>query len=336
VPRPIPKKIDMLYINKSFEDGVYDEPRRQPAKATSNDNMMNSDEDLIEWDYDLPKGAIPEEDQYDTPRRNSSVENLDDNVYENEDYTAGKSEPIYMNEMNSDHSSGYRSSPSVHSEENIGWSPPSPASSVKTSSSPGSRSSPADNREVTSTSPPAGSMPRRIESPASRKSSRGKSHRLNEETKNGRNSSDREGSVDRIISTKNSHSHKKGRAPTSPDVFNNNKSTHEDNESPERMDRDDPIDKITEENIQFDSSSDYFSGQSNGVGLQDVSVGTTDTLQRLSDNIIKQRKTPSIKNHPNVKITLSKQLPKNLPTQKLTRKLKRNGRIRRRMKTSRK
>ena len=55
VPRPIPKKIDMLYINKSFEDGVYDEPRRQPAKTTSHDNIMNSDEDLIEWDYDLPK-----------------------------------------------------------------------------------------------------------------------------------------------------------------------------------------------------------------------------------------------------------------------------------------
>ena len=49
----------MLYINKSFEDGVYDEPRRQPAiKATSKENMMmNSDEELIEWDYDLPKAT---------------------------------------------------------------------------------------------------------------------------------------------------------------------------------------------------------------------------------------------------------------------------------------
>ena len=143
----------------------------------------------------------------------------------------------------------------------LGWSPPSPASSVKTSSSPGSRSSPADNSRGTSTSPPAGNMPRRVESPASRQSNRGSSHRLIEDAKNGRNSSDREGSVDRIINNKNSHSHKKGRAPTSPDVFNNNKSIHEDNESPERVDRDDNIDKLNEENIHFDSSSDYFSGQ---------------------------------------------------------------------------
>ena len=129
---PRPRKADTIYFNENFEDDIptYDTPRK---KVDDNSFINDEDEiDCIECDYDIPKvreaalTPIEEEDsqEYDVPRNNGMVKtNSEDNLYENQHFGSSKAdlEPIYMNEINDDRSSGYRSSssPSIHSEENL-------------------------------------------------------------------------------------------------------------------------------------------------------------------------------------------------------------------------
>jgi len=130
---PRPRTTDTIYFNENFEDDMptYDTPRKK-VDDTSFDN--DEDEiDCIECEYDIPKvreatlTPIEEEDsqEYDVPRNNGMVQaSSEDNLYENQHFGNSKEdldEPIYMNEINDDRSSGYRSSssPSIHSEENL-------------------------------------------------------------------------------------------------------------------------------------------------------------------------------------------------------------------------
>jgi len=129
---PRPRNQDTIYFNENFEDDIptYDTPRK---KVDDNNFVNDEDEiDCIECDYDIPKvreaalTPIEEEDsqEYDVPRNNGMVKtSSEDNLYENQHFGNSKVdlEPIYMNEINDDRSSGYRSSssPSIHSEENL-------------------------------------------------------------------------------------------------------------------------------------------------------------------------------------------------------------------------
>ena len=126
--------IEFLDFNENFEDDIptYDTPRKKV-----DDTHFEHDEDemdCIECDYDVPKvreatlTPIEEEDsqEYDVPRNNGMVKPAisEENLYENQHFASSKvdlDEPIYMNEINDDRSSGYRSSssPSIHSEENL-------------------------------------------------------------------------------------------------------------------------------------------------------------------------------------------------------------------------
>ena len=132
---PRPRNNDTVYFNDNFEDEgpTYDTPRRQ-------DDVINynpEDEELdYECDYDIPKvqreatlTPIEEEDcqEYDVPRNNKLIEQPEpdtEKLYENQKFVSSalhEHEPIYMNEIADDRSSGYRSSssPSIHSEENL-------------------------------------------------------------------------------------------------------------------------------------------------------------------------------------------------------------------------
>ena len=129
---PRPRKADTIYFNENFEDDIptYDTPRKKV-----DDNGFDNDDDeidCIECDYDIPKvreatlTPIEEEEsqEYDVPRNNAMVKTpSEDNLYENQHFGNSKVdlEPIYMNEIHDDRSSGYRSSssPSIHSEENL-------------------------------------------------------------------------------------------------------------------------------------------------------------------------------------------------------------------------
>jgi len=129
---PRPRKADTIYFNENFEDDIptYDTPR----KKVDDHGFDNDDDeiDCIECDYDIPKvreatlTPIEEEEsqEYDVPRNNAMVKTpSEDNLYENQHFGNSKVdlEPIYMNEIHDDRSSGYRSSssPSIHSEENL-------------------------------------------------------------------------------------------------------------------------------------------------------------------------------------------------------------------------
>ena len=130
---PRPRNSDAIYFNENFDDEIptYDTPRR------------NSEEGGYEaegGEYDVPVvreavlTPIEEEDaqEYDVPRNNPRLVRPSrqqqgeqaDCMYENQQFGSQSDlleEPIYMNELGDDRSSGYRSSssPSIHSEENL-------------------------------------------------------------------------------------------------------------------------------------------------------------------------------------------------------------------------
>ena len=129
---PRPRNVDTVYFNDNFEDDgpTYDTPRKPDDLI----NYNHDDElDCEECDYDIPKvreatlTPIEEEEcqEYDIPRNNKLIKQLsDENLYENQQFVNSamiEHEPIYMNEIHDDRSSGYRSSssPSIHSEENL-------------------------------------------------------------------------------------------------------------------------------------------------------------------------------------------------------------------------
>ena len=135
---PRPRNVDTVYFNDNFEDEgpTYDTPRKQDDVI--NYNQEEEELEDYECDYDIPKvqreatlTPIEEEDcqEYDVPRNNKLIEQPepdDDNnlIYENQQFVTAaliEHEPIYMNEIQDDRSSGYRSSssPSIHSEENL-------------------------------------------------------------------------------------------------------------------------------------------------------------------------------------------------------------------------
>ena len=135
---PRPRNVDTVYFNDNFEDEgpTYDTPRKQDDVI--NYNQEEDELEDYECDYDIPKvqrdatlTPIEEEDcqEYDVPRNNKLIEQPepdDDNnlIYENQQFVTAaliEHEPIYMNEIQDDRSSGYRSSssPSIHSEENL-------------------------------------------------------------------------------------------------------------------------------------------------------------------------------------------------------------------------
>ena len=126
-----------MYINENFDDDIptYDTPRK---KQDFKEEEEEEDElDCIECDYDIPKvreavlTPIEEEEsaEYDVPRNNRTVRSQltgsEENLYENQHFDSRHptiiEEPIYMNELQDDRSSGYRSSssPSINSEENL-------------------------------------------------------------------------------------------------------------------------------------------------------------------------------------------------------------------------
>ena len=122
---------DTVYFNDNFDDDVptYDTPRRQTEEFG---NYTDQDIDEVdECNYDVPKvrdavlETIEEEEsqEYDIPRNNKLIQpDNDENLYENQQFVNNVlNEPIYMNEIQDDHSSGYRSSssPSINSEENL-------------------------------------------------------------------------------------------------------------------------------------------------------------------------------------------------------------------------
>ena len=145
---PRPRTVDAVYFNDNFEDEgpTYDTPRKQDTEIIRyNDEDLN---DTSEGEYDVPKvrdtlETIEEEEsqEYDVPRNNRMVEPAADtaagaaeeeeeNLYENQQFVVLgaaaaaallEHEPIYMNELADDRSSGYRSSssPSINSEENL-------------------------------------------------------------------------------------------------------------------------------------------------------------------------------------------------------------------------
>lgn len=124
---PRPRNTDTVYFNDNFDDDVptYDTPRKQ-------EDVIDDEIDCGECDYDIPKvreavlETIEEEEfqEYDVPRNNKLIRQMssEENLYENQQFVNSVlNEPIYMNEITDDHSSGYRSSssPSIHSEENL-------------------------------------------------------------------------------------------------------------------------------------------------------------------------------------------------------------------------
>ena len=134
-PRNV-ETLDTVYFNDNFDDDnpTYDTPRRK-----ENDDIIEfcHDEDIdgSECDYDIPKireaclTPIEEEEcqEYDVPRNNRMIDqhsHSQENLYENQEFCSSallEQEPIYMNELHDDRSSGYRSSssPSINSEENL-------------------------------------------------------------------------------------------------------------------------------------------------------------------------------------------------------------------------
>ena len=131
---PRPRNVDTVYFNDNFEDEgpTYDTPRKQDDIIT----YHHEEEDLDcsdECDYDIPKlreaalTPIEEEEcqEYDVPRNNKLIKQVsEENLYENQQFVNSaliEHEPIYMNEIHDDRSSGYRSSssPSINSEENL-------------------------------------------------------------------------------------------------------------------------------------------------------------------------------------------------------------------------
>ena len=137
---PRPRNVDTVYFNDNFEDEgpTYDTPRKQDDVI--NYNQEDDELEDYECDYDIPKvqreatlTPIEEEDcqEYDVPRNNKLIEQPEPEpdegtnlIYENQRFVSAaliESEPIYMNEIQDDRSSGYRSSssPSIHSEENL-------------------------------------------------------------------------------------------------------------------------------------------------------------------------------------------------------------------------
>ena len=139
---PRPRNVDTVYFNDNFEDEgpTYDTPRKQDDVI--NYNQEDDELEDYECDYDIPKvqreatlTPIEEEDcqEYDVPRNNKLIieqqpeqpEDDENNlIYENQRFVSAaliEHEPIYMNEIQDDRSSGYRSSssPSINSEENL-------------------------------------------------------------------------------------------------------------------------------------------------------------------------------------------------------------------------
>ena len=131
---PRPRNVDTVYFNDNFEENgpTYDTPRKQDDIIT----YHHEEEDLDcsdECDYDIPKlreavlTPIEEEEcqEYDVPRNNKLIKHVsEENLYENQQFVNSaliEHEPIYMNEIHDDRSSGYRSSssPSINSEENL-------------------------------------------------------------------------------------------------------------------------------------------------------------------------------------------------------------------------
>ena len=129
---PRPRTVDAVYFNDNFEDEgpTYDTPRKQDTEIIRyNDEDLN---DTSEGEYDVPKvrdtlETIEEEEsqEYDVPRNNRLIsQHSEENLYENQQFVSSallEEEPIYMNELQDDRSSGYRSSssPSINSEENL-------------------------------------------------------------------------------------------------------------------------------------------------------------------------------------------------------------------------
>ena len=145
---PRPRTVDAVYFNDNFEDEgpTYDTPRKQQEIIHYNDEDLDG---TSEGEYDVPKvreatlETIEEEEsqEYDVPRNNRMVgpadtpaaaaEDEEENLYENQQFVVLgaaaaaaallEHEPIYMNELADDRSSGYRSSssPSINSEENL-------------------------------------------------------------------------------------------------------------------------------------------------------------------------------------------------------------------------
>ena len=132
-PRNV-ETLDTVYFNDNFDDDnpTYDTPRR---KEDDDIIEFSHDEDIegSECDYDIPKmreavlTPIEEEEcqEYDVPRNNRLIsQHSEENLYENQQFVSSallEEEPIYMNELQDDRSSGYRSSssPSINSEENL-------------------------------------------------------------------------------------------------------------------------------------------------------------------------------------------------------------------------
>ena len=124
---------DCVYFNDNFEDDnpTYDTPRRKDDEII--EFLHDEDIDDSEGDYDVPKmreavlTPIEEEEcqEYDVPRNNRLIkQESEENLYENQEFVNSAlldQEPIYMNELQDDRSSGYRSSssPSINSEENL-------------------------------------------------------------------------------------------------------------------------------------------------------------------------------------------------------------------------
>ena len=128
---PRPRATDNVYINENFDDDptMYDTPRRKGQEYEEEDE--DEEMELMECEYDIPKvreatlTPIEEEEsqEYDVPRATKAIrrplESSEENLYENQLFNSSRptlEEPIYMNELSDDRSSGYRSSssPSIH------------------------------------------------------------------------------------------------------------------------------------------------------------------------------------------------------------------------------